>query len=113
MPAHDPDVPYADVVLTSEQVDLTGWECWAVPDADMTRFYAGGPCPVCGARAQGSISEKPAPVESLGRGQEEVEPPSTEPVEVPVRCSCGSPHGHDGATSCGRRWSIICPRDPT
>jgi hypothetical protein len=113
MSAHQPEVPYADVVLTSEEVDLAGWECWITSDAGATRFYAAGPCPACGAPAQGSISEATDPIESLGRGADDAEGPSTELVEVPVSCTCGSPHGHDGAASCGRRWSILCPREQT
>jgi hypothetical protein len=106
---HDQSLPYADLVAPGTSIDLDAWECWAVATGGVVHYYAKGPCPACGAASQGHVADATAPVESLG---EAAEPPAlaTGPVEVPVRCTCGATHGRDGATSCGRRWSIICPR---
>jgi hypothetical protein len=112
--AHDLTVAFADVIVDGSQIDLTGWTCWTHHDASVIRHYARGPCPGCGARAQGHIDETPQPIEPLGPDETEAPPPlPAEPVEIPVRCTCGATHGADGARSCGRRWSIRCPRDQT
>jgi len=110
--AHDLNVPFAKEIVTGQTIDLDAWECWTITDQDATRYYARGPCPACGARAQGSIEDAPKPIESLGARERktEPEPPSTEPISVPVSCRCGSPHGQAGQTSCGRRWVILAPR---
>jgi hypothetical protein len=109
---HDPNVPFAEEIVTGPRIDLDAWECWTVTDQDVTRYYARGPCPACGARAQGSIDDAPKPIESLGVREPEPQPPSTAPISVPVSCHCGSPHGQPGQTSCGRRWVILAPPNP-
>ena len=110
---HDETVAYANVVVPGGSVDLRAWECWNHHGRGVVHYYAQGPCPGCGALSQGHVSTSPAPIESQG-----VESPSRrqlplgEPIEVPVHCTCGSSHGHDGAQGCGRGWSILCPPAP-
>jgi hypothetical protein len=110
--SHDPNVPFAEEIVTGQTINLGSWECWTVKDQDVTRYYARGPCPACGAHTQGSIDDAPKPIESLGvrEREPEPEPPSTAPISIPVSCRCGSPHGQAGQTSCGRRWVILAPR---
>lgn len=108
-PDHDLAVTFADTVVAGDEVDLSGWECWTHHDGEVTRHYARGPCPGCRARAQGHIDQTDHPIEPLGPDAIPPPPPSPEVVEIPVRCTCGSDHGHPGATGCGRRWSILCP----
>ena len=107
---HDEDIAYGDVVVAGAAVDLDASECWTLRDGDVTHYYAKGPCPGCRAASQGHIEDASAPIESLGRREDQPPRPS-EPVEVPLRCTCGSSHARDGATGCGRRWSIVCPRE--
>lgn len=108
---HTPDIAFADVVVPADAIDLSAWECWTHRDGDVTRRYARGPCPACHAPTQGRLDETPHPIESLGASPDASpgEPPPSEPVEIPVRCTCGHDHGRDGAGRCGRRWSILCP----
>lgn len=110
-PNHDPDVAYADVVVAGQAIDLSAWECWTHRDGDVVHYYARGPCPVCGAPTQGHLDDATHPIESLGPPSDEETAAATpsEPVEIPVRCTCGHDHGRDQARSCGRRWSILCP----
>ena len=113
-PNHAPDVAYADVVVAGHAIDLSAWECWTHRDGGVAHYYARGPCPVCRAPTQGRLDETPHPIESLGRPSAEETPSDarpSEPVEIPVRCTCGHDHGRDQARSCGRRWSILCPRE--
>jgi hypothetical protein len=109
---HDHSVAYADIVAPPADIDLDAWECWAHHGDGSADYYAKGPCPGCGATSQGHIADAGQPIESLGHARRPAPPSTTEPVEVPVRCTCGSPHGRHGATSCGRRWTIICPPQP-
>lgn len=106
---HNKRLAYADVVLGEEDVDLSGWQCWHERDGAVVHYYAAGRCPGCRAEAQGRKDTAPKPIESLG--PEGVGRPATRAIiEIPVRCTCGSSHGRDGATGCGRRWSIVCSR---
>jgi hypothetical protein len=105
---HDLSVHYADEVVPGAAIDLGSWECWAQHDGSVTHFYARGPCPACHAIAQGHADDIGHPLEPLGR-DEAPKPVPEGAIEIPVRCTCGDGHGHDGATGCGRRWSIVCP----
>lgn len=112
---HDQTVPYADVVAPGASVKLDAWECWIHHEGTTAHYYAKGPCPSCGAQSQGH-APVPGPIEAEGRpieaeGRPERAPPPSGPVEIPLRCTCGSTHGRDGANGCGRRWSIICHRE--
>ena len=112
---HDLSVPYADVVVPGADIDVTRWKSWSYPDADASRedYYAKGPCPACFAETQGHAADIQEPVESQGRGQRDAASGKAAPddtIEIPVRCQCGSGHGKQDATGCGRAWSVIVTR---
>lgn len=112
--AHDRSVPYAEVIAAAPSVDLEAWECRTHVEGNIVHYYAKGPCPGCGAQVQGHIADDKAPIESQGkpeRATESVAPSEPVGIEVPLNCTCGSTHGSDGAHGCGRRWSIVCPRE--
>lgn len=106
---HDTAVAFANTVVTGEAIDIAAWDCQVHHDGDIASYYARGPCPACHADTQGHIDDAALPIESLGPEAWPRGMPS-ESVEIPVRCTCGHDHGRQGATGCGRRWSILCPR---
>lgn len=108
---HDEALGYRDEVVPPDAVDLAGWECFTSREHTTTHYYAKGPCPRCRATCQGHLPDASAPIEALGPGHDALPPgPPPESVEIPVSCTCGFDHGRNDATGCGRRWSIICPR---
>jgi hypothetical protein len=107
---HDLKVRFEAVVVPGDEVDFAAFECWSHRDGDVVRHYTEGPCPKCGATVQGSIDNAPKPTESQGPGTKPMRPPP-KPVEIPVTCLCGHDHGSEGAKGCGRRWTILAPRE--
>jgi hypothetical protein len=111
-PGHDTTVPYQDDIIPGDLIDVQHWDWWSETDGDIVHYYTKGPFPTCKADTQGHLAEMPAPIGGLGRtGTRHGKPPAhrTDAVEIPLRCLCGADHGHPGAGSCGRRWSLIGP----
>jgi hypothetical protein len=109
---HDPAMPYQDEVVPGSMIDIERWDWWSHTDAGIVHYYTKGPCPACRAETQGHFPDIPAPIEGQDRGQAPPAPaqPARHEVEIPLRCLCGTDHGHPGAAGCGRQWSIIGPR---
>ena len=98
---HDVTVPFEVRVVPGSEIDLAGWSWDSVPMGGLVRYRASGPCPACHADCSGERSDGPNPLE-----RELVD----SVFEVVVRCACGSSHGRDGATGCGRVWTVIGPK---
>ena len=110
---HDLSVPYADEVVPGASIDVKRWESWSHTGAGREDFYAKGPCPACFAQAQGHAADVWEPVEAQGGVQRDTASEKNVPgdtIEIAVRCQCGSEHGKQGATSCGRAWSVNVTR---
>lgn len=110
---HDTSVPYADEVVPGSGIDISRWESWSYTDAGREDYYAKGPCPACFAEAQGHAADVRKPLEEQGRGRRDAASGKAAPddtIEIPVRCQCGSGHGKQDATGCGRAWSVIVTR---
>lgn len=106
---HDLTVVFADEVASGDQVHVAEWVWWSQSSGTVTSYFAKGPCPGCSARVQGRGDDIAHPVE--GQGATVVERPAgVETFDVAVVCRCGASHGKDGATGCGRRWSIRGPK---
>jgi hypothetical protein len=110
---HDRQVGFLDEVVPAERIDTSRWRWWSHAEGGLEHYYAQGPCPACGApRQQGHAVDATAPLEGQGArtGSRSTEDrPDT--IEVAVECWCGEGHGREGATGCGRRWTIVGPRD--
>jgi hypothetical protein len=109
---HDHQVGFLDDVVPGDRIDIAQWKWWSHAEGGLEHYYARGPCPGCGAPGQqGHTVDTPAPLEGQGGGAETRRiGETTDAIEVPVQCWCGDNHGREGATGCGRRWSIIGPR---
>lgn len=83
-----------------------GWTCGVTASG---ASYAEGPCPKCGGASYG-----PHGLVSAGVEIKEVAVPTDITAETRVRtiyraCHCDHDHGEEGAGSCGRRWTVLCP----
>lgn len=111
-PGHDPTLPYQDEIVAGSAIDLDRWDWWWHTDRQIVHYYAKGPCPACQADTQDHYADVDglfgAPIE--GQGPDTAPASPTDSVEMPLRCHCGSDHGHPGADGCGRRWSLLGPR---
>lgn len=111
---HDEAVPYRDEMVPGPMIDVRYWDWWSHTDAGDVYYYAKGPCPACHAATQGRYVDIPEPIEGQGGGKAPPTPEETAPdeLEIPLRCLCGTDHGHPGAGGCGRRWSITIRAGP-
>lgn len=105
---HDTGVGFLDEVVPGDGLDVARWRWWSHVEGALTHYYVQGPCPACGApRQQGHGVDAPAPIEGQGRGPGVTPVERRDTFEVSVRCLCGHDHGREGATGCGRRWSLV------
>jgi hypothetical protein len=112
-PQHNLSVSYADEVMPGSSVDVKRWESWSYTDAGRQDYYAKGPCPTCFAEVQGHAADIWEPLEGQGAGKRDAASGKNVPgdtIEIAVRCQCGFEHGKQGATGCGRAWSVIVKR---
>ncbi|MEI2775264.1 MAG: hypothetical protein V9G19_04690 [Tetrasphaera sp.] len=109
--AHDIKVTYEEEVVDLPDDLAVKWDSWRVTEGPVVDYYAKGPCPGCGADAQGVGKDRLAPIERQGNPALVPEKAARKSaIEVAVSCRCGYAHGQDGATGCGRRWSVLVDR---
>lgn len=110
--AHNESVEYVNESADVPDDVLKQWRCKAADQGSTRVHTATGPCPVCGAVASGMLKESydiyGAEVTNgaLDVSLAEFRRGAPKEIEIPVRCACGSKHGKDGMTSCGRRWTV-------
>ena len=107
---HDDKVPYAEVIVSSSAIDPSSWRYWTVKPKDVVHHYTAGSCPVCRGRAEGHLAAATAPIETATITRAAKPVSGQPPIEILVTCNCGYGHGHEEATGCGRRWTIIWPQ---
>ena len=110
-PGHDLSVVYENRAVPGAEIDLQQWTWANRTTGRIVSYVATGPCPACHGRCEGWGDDASNPIEKKFRGPDTPDPtPSRGRFEVAVTCRCGASHGRDGATGCGRRWTIIGPK---
>ncbi len=102
--AHNQNVTYEKEFLRG--VHLTGW---TVQEDGSGEITVSGPCPVCDGDAYGpslpmAEATEDATLLHFDRPPEIV-------ARILAACRCGTSHGRDGASSCGRSWIVVVKRD--
>jgi hypothetical protein len=96
---HNDKLPYQPESLV--HVPLPGWQAERADDGS---FLVQGPCPACGGDSWGPDLPNPTVTDTH---LTYVAGPSRKAIAIVAACHCGYSHGQDGATSCGRTWSVI------
>ena len=108
--AHDLGVAYENRAVPGDEIDIGSWS-WRVDASNVaTSYVALGPCPACHATCEGWAEDVTNPIERGKNGGGDPGPVREDAIEVAVSCRCGSSHGRDGAKGCGRRWTIVGPK---
>ena len=110
---HDLSVAYENRAVPGAEIDITQWSWDLKTTGGIVSYVATGPCPACHARCEGWGEDASNPIERNVRGPDTPDRTAIgDRFEVAVTCQCGTSHGRDGATGCGRRWTITGPKTP-
>jgi hypothetical protein len=98
---HKASVQYAAVALRKAKLD--GWTAEIAGGV----VLVSGPCPECFGAAYGPNLPKAEAVDAVSPVLfHDQDRPPVPVVLIEAECHCGSDHGKEGATSCGRRWVV-------